>query len=151
MPTTKLLACASTALIDNATNSLSLIEIMEAIESPGFPVAIPRLVAVWLKAKDGTDPETSDFFMEMTFPGAERRIYPMHVDFQGQLMHRSIVMLVGIPVTEPGEISISVLSQSNKRIANLAIPVRLSPTAQLVQEPPSTTAAKKTRRRARKT
>lgn len=126
MPITKLLACAGSVIVDKTTNSLSLVEIIETIETPGFPVAVPRLAIVWVKSKEDKDQEKSDYVLEIDITGAERRAYPMHVDFQGQSMHRSIVMLAGLGLPSPGEIVIRVKSAEGtgrRPLAILAIPV----------------------------
>lgn len=145
MPTTKLMACAGSVLIDQSTNSLSMIEVIDMVEAPSFPIAIPRFVIVWVKARDSHDGEKADYVLEVQLPGAEKRVYPMHVDFQGVQLHRSIATLVGLPIQGPGEIEIRVTQEGkSKAVASLSIPVLKAEPSRTVKEPiPASTARKK--------
>lgn len=121
------IAAATTAITDAQTNSLSLIEIIEALEVPQLPVLVPRLAVVWLSLKEDSDPDVTELSVELINDG-KKSAYPVKVDYKGGLRHRSIIQFQGIALHTPGALEIKIvrtIGSRNRTIESLSIPIIL--------------------------
>lgn len=121
------LVAASTAIADSQTNSLSLIEIVEAFEVPQLPILIPRLAVVWLVARNESEPESAECEVQLIL-GGKTTTFPTKIDFKGQLRHRMVLQLQGLVLSEPGQVEIKITKFENSRrlvLGTLALPIVL--------------------------
>lgn len=121
------IAAASAAITDAQTNSLSLIEIVEAFEVPQLPVLVPRLTLAWLTSKDDSDPEVSEYSVELINCG-DKSVFPLSVDYKGRSRHRAVIQFQGIALNTPGNLEIRIVSSVGNRkktIDSLSIPIIL--------------------------
>ena len=120
------LAATSKAIVDQQTNALSLIEVLDVFEVLKFPVLLPHLTIVWLVTRESTvEPEISEFTIQL-LNNSEKSEFPVRVDFKGKLRHRAIMQFQGIPLNSVGSIDIKISEVGQKKIiASLSIPIVL--------------------------
>jgi len=97
------LACAAETAIENINGrSLTLVELMENIQSPVFPTVIARINAIFLFTRESDDPET--FTPQFVATIDTQTIVDRNVDvvFAGNLRTRLIVTFQGFPIPNPG-------------------------------------------------
>lgn len=146
------IAAASTAITDAQTNSFSLIEIIEAFEVPQLPVLVPRLTLAWLTSRDSSEPEVSEYTVELINCG-NKSAFPLLVDYKGGLRHRAIVQFQGVALDAIGEFEVRIVSSIGKRtVASLSIPILLlgsqtPPPVVVGSEQPAVSAKKNARRK----
>ncbi|HWW08143.1 DUF6941 family protein [Collimonas sp.] len=121
------LIAANTAITDAQANTLSLIEIVESFEVPQFPVIVPRLTLAWLTSRDVSEPERTEYSIEITNNG-EKTSFPVQVNYDGKLRHRAVVQFQGITLSAPGDLEIRMASIDGKRkkiVESLSLPIAL--------------------------
>lgn len=122
MATTTLFAIANTAIVDRQTNHLSLIEVLDAIETPGLPVLIPKLTVVWIKKKEVNDPNSMLCNLEIRRNGEKSGEFPVAWDFNESMFHRSIAAITSFVIDQPGEIEFRI-TNAGKTLASCTLPV----------------------------
>ncbi|MGQ0546295.1 MAG: DUF6941 family protein [Betaproteobacteria bacterium] len=122
MPRAKLVAWADNVIVDQQTNNTSLIEVIEEITAPAFPLVIPRLCVFFLLEKQEGDQDRIQGEVRFTSNGVETNRFAMDVNFQGKLRARQIVMLGGFLVREPGILKTSLII-GEREIASYEVPV----------------------------
>jgi hypothetical protein len=99
---TQLMLCAETVLRDAETNTVSAINLIEEIPSPGFPLFVPKMTVMMLLERQATDSATPAAELKMTLDGMDLHRGPVRIDFQDKLRSRVIVTYNGIPIPKPG-------------------------------------------------
>jgi hypothetical protein len=96
--------CTDVALVDQTSNRLSLINVVDALHSPQFPIVFPQFtfVAAYLKA-DG-DPESANGEASFTLNGQEILKGPVNLDFKGTTHTRIVTNISGFMIPGPGKL-----------------------------------------------
>ena len=109
MLTLQLLVIAENAVTDATTKQLSLVNIIEEINTPGVPVIFPvlRIVTVWTR-ENITSSEDINFRIQIEYPNGER--FDQDFEFNGQIPEekrrlRTTAIIQGIPLRELGVIN----------------------------------------------
>jgi len=92
---TKMACAALNVIVDRTTNMASLIDILEEIPAPTFPVLLPKLVVFWLLERDEGDPRETDGSVAFFSNGIEAHRYPVHLNFQELSRVRQMVTFGG--------------------------------------------------------
>jgi hypothetical protein len=104
----QLLTCAQTTVVDQKTNALSVINILQEINSPVFPVATPGFTIASILWRETTEPnEPTDIAVKMRLNGKEIMNVPIAANFQGRLGLRHVGSVQGLLIEEPGELRVS--------------------------------------------
>jgi hypothetical protein len=107
----KLLLCADSTVIDARTNAISAFHIMEQLNSPAFPVALPRISIIALLTREEADPSEKELQLQI-YLGAQRLFAgPMPVAFVQQLSTRAIVDLHGLVIPAPGDVRVVIANE----------------------------------------
>ena len=108
-------AAAQIALQDRETNNLSLINLLETVSAPTFPILMSPVafVATWERSPEEPSKHDGDFVVSLD--GKELHALRINVDFQTALRNRTVVIINGLFITIPGELRFSaVLNHSIK-------------------------------------
>lgn len=124
MPITTLFTCASLALIDQRTNSLSLVDVFESFQTPTLPFIVPQISVVWVKRRTSEDADQMEFDLDIKVGNGAATSFPVAIDFRGSDMHRSIAVIGGFLVNEAGLISLQI-RKGKKKIASHSIAVTI--------------------------
>jgi len=102
----KFVAAAETIIRDGETNSISIINVLENVNSPSYPILLPKLSVLWILKRTENDPEIFD--AEIIFKIGEHELnrFPLGINFQGSIHTRNIAALNGYVITEPGILTI---------------------------------------------
>jgi hypothetical protein len=92
-----LASCAERALIDQETNSLSLINILEEINVERLPAVVPGVAWVYLYEREMIDPATAQVTFVVRLDGKEIGRAEIVADFQDKVRTR---VKIGIPALE---------------------------------------------------
>jgi hypothetical protein len=98
---------AQSVSVDRFTNRLSIFNVLDQIASPHFPVFLPELCFVVMLQRTANEPNTFDTVIRISNGEAVIGQANMHVDFQGQLVNRSVSNFQGLPIFNPGEIQVN--------------------------------------------
>ena len=108
MLTSKILLLAEGVVRDAETNNISVFNIMEEINSPQYPVVIPKVhIFNMLERKEG-DQERYICKYEITIGDEKILSNELDVVFQDTLLARNIIFIGGFPVIRPDIITVSV-------------------------------------------
>jgi hypothetical protein len=90
--------------VDDATNYVSVLEILEQIQVPSFPKVIPQCVAVSLWRKEAGD-EESDFQLLLRITTPPDGVHEIRTNFRLTApRHRVIQRIQGLPITGEGQL-----------------------------------------------
>ena len=99
---------------DVSTNNISVFNILERVAAHKFPIAIPKVVALFMLTREGGDSEAPECLMGITISGEELNRYPINVNFQGKLLHRMIVEVGGLVIPKPGIMRTSIIIEGQE-------------------------------------
>jgi hypothetical protein len=104
-----LFVCSQTAIIDQQSNAMSVINIANEMPSPVFPFVIPFLTLSTILSRDQSEIEDpTDVQIKMHLQGKLVMEANMAVKFQGRLGLKHIATLQGIVIGEPGDLVLSI-------------------------------------------
>jgi len=111
------------SLLDQRRNSLSLINIIDEINSPSFPIFLPNLSVVSIIEKEQGDPDViGDCAISITLGDQVILSVPMPIQFQGKSRVRSVADVSGFVIPAAGTLKIAVLHGQNE-LGTWPIPV----------------------------
>ena len=102
-------------IIDQETNTVSYIDVIENIAAPQFPVTLQRatLSLVWKSEKKG---EELTFRIFLNWPGnTDDRVIEPDTQILNTPSHRFNLVLNGIKIEKPGELSFAVKQLINDK------------------------------------
>lgn len=130
--------CAKSAVIDAASGKLTILNVIEDLNSVVYPAAAPSLSLVGLISKKPTEPDKLDLNVIITLNNKELFKTPISPSFQGKNRTRIIIGLQGLLVTGPGRLNVSLIYK--KKVVSTwhmqAVQVLQSQTAVTVSPPP---------------
>jgi hypothetical protein len=109
METRLFIACES-AVLDQFSNRVSVFNVLEEINTPTFPGAVPQLTVLGMFGRSNDEPDEYDLRLRMKLEGRKDFLLdaPFKVNFQGALSTRAIGNIPGFVFPAPGRLSISI-------------------------------------------
>lgn len=118
----KLTLCAENIIRDAATNNISFINLIENINSPGFPLFIQKFMVFNLIERTGKDSEQIDCELKIAINDKDLIKQPLSLNFQDKMKIRSIVDIDGLTIPNPGILRV-ILSYKEKSLGAYEISV----------------------------
>ena len=88
---------------DAETNTISLISIIEQLNSPAFPLFLHKVGALIVLIRDEGDPDQTQMTMRLLIEEREVFSNNVQVGFQGRSQTRAIFRFNGIIIPNPGQ------------------------------------------------
>jgi hypothetical protein len=104
----RLFAAAGNVIIDQRTNTMTLVSLFENIEFQSFPILIPQLFVAALVERAEGDPEKFVLKLRGSFKEVELFNQELEAQFQGKLLHRLIAGIGQLVIPEPGQIKFEI-------------------------------------------
>lgn len=114
--------CAESVSVDQQTNKLSILGIIEELSGAGFPGIIPSLSFIFVAQREKGDPETISYEIKISHNGKAMGDVPTNFSFQGRPRTRAISNIQGIPIPGPGVLTIAA-TRKNKKFCSWSIPI----------------------------
>lgn len=106
------IVCAQSAVIDQATNNLSIHNIFEEIGAPIFPVAITMSVVAHLKKKK-SEKENQALRLVFSLDNDQIGDQPINVAFQDKLVTRIIARIQPLVLQRPGILKVEIKQKNS--------------------------------------
>jgi hypothetical protein len=117
-----LAVAAEHCVVDQRTNNLAVISVIEELTSATFPFVFPRLVFATLTEKTEAEPSIIEGVVEGRLNDQVIFSVPIKLDFHGRRKCRSIIDLQMFVIPSPGSLSI-VQKHSEEILGRWDIPV----------------------------
>ena len=101
--------CAEGVVVDRRTNNVSIFNIMEEINSVGFPLLINKLYAVSLINREANDEDTTEAHFEFKLDDKVLLNANTSINFQNRQKTRAVLEVSGLVIPVPGTLKISLL------------------------------------------
>ena len=101
--------CAEGVVVDRRTNNVSIFNIMEEINSVGFPLLINKLYAVSLINREANDEDTTEAHFEFKLDDKVLLNANTSINFQNRQKTRSVLEVSGLVIPVPGTLKVSLL------------------------------------------
>lgn len=118
----KLLICADSFAVDLRRGSISAFHIFEQINSPSFPVVLPRISVAVLSTRRQEEPMNIQAQLQMHLGDQQLFAGPMPINFNQRLFARNIADLQGIVIQMPGTLRV-ILKNGEQVLSSWNIPV----------------------------
>lgn len=118
----KLLLCADSFAVDLRRGSISAFHILEQINSPAFPVVLPRLSIAILSTRREDEPANVQIQLQIHLGDRQLFAGPVAIDFSQHLFARNIADLQGLVIQAPGTIRV-ILKNGEVVLSSWTIPV----------------------------
>jgi hypothetical protein len=102
MVVTTMLLAADNVLRDGDRNTMSIIDLIEDIAVPSFPLFIPRLSILWIVEKEAADPDDHEGALTFYLDENELNRFPVAQHFRGKNRSRLVLTLGGYVVPHAG-------------------------------------------------
>lgn len=145
----KLLAVAEDAVTDTDRNTISLFNVFEGGQSPGFPFVATRLVVVAITERDiESDPNEVDLRLRIGVAGGKKLSdATTKISYQGRDKNRLTVRVNGLVIPEPSRVHFDIY-YGKRRLGRYSIDIRHLDQPQL--EADSGAGKKKSRKKRKK-
>jgi hypothetical protein len=122
-----LLTCAETSVLDQATNRVSLFNLLEEVITPTFPIGIYSIAVFTLWEREATEPDTH---ADLTVRLNERQLMQaqLGLNFQQATRCRAIITVLGLLLNEPG-ILVFEITLAGQVVGSWRVPVSATPQA----------------------
>lgn|SRR5208282_389727 len=121
---------SQSAAVDRFTNRLSLFNILEAIQSPRFPVFLPEAVVVFVLRREASDIEPFDAEITLTLGGNRIGQSRMRVTIGDSPHVRLIANFQNLPILAVGDLEFTI-QLPNVEPIRTSIPVIQTPVVQV--------------------
>lgn len=109
MLSSKAMICARGIVIDSKTNNVSIFNILEQLNSEGFPLIIPEFSVFNFLERTSDDPSEYDLEVVITNNDVELLRGPLKVNFEDKFKNRAVISIGGLAVPNPGILRTSLL------------------------------------------
>lgn len=114
---------AEKAIVNQNTSVLSVIEIVEEIGAPFFPLVLPRVNAVFSFQREQTDPDSASLQLKASTADVTIVEQTFNVAFSGKEKGRVTFEFQGFPVPQSG-LLVFVVSDGERTLAKWTILVK---------------------------
>ena len=118
-----LMTVCETCIIDRRTDLMSLIKIIEEINSVAFPVYIGNITAVVMLSRTPDEPSNVQASLVVSLNDQHLSTTALQMDFEGKLYHRHIVAFDGTVIPQPGTLKFAVNYDGDEKIS-WTVPIR---------------------------
>jgi hypothetical protein len=94
--------CAESVLLDQQTNNVSLINVVEEITPDEFPVVMPRVSWLFIFERDPSDDPQPPVAFVVRLGGRELLRVPVEVNFEDKMRNRAMLAMSGLPIASEG-------------------------------------------------
>lgn len=98
--------CSETAILDQMSGGLSIINLFERLSVVGFPFFLPRMMVSALLARTEEEPSAGQAVLTIHLDDQEVASVAVGFDFQGRLASRALLGVEGFVVPAPGRITV---------------------------------------------
>jgi len=105
--------CADGVVVDRRTNNVSLFNMMEEINSVGFPLLISKLYAVCLINREANDDDITEAVFEFKLDNQMLLKTNTNINFQHKQKTRAVLEVSGLVIPVPGTLKISLLKDED--------------------------------------
>ena len=105
--------CAEGVVVDRRTNNVSIFNMMEEINSVGFPLLINKLYAVCLINREANDEDTTEANFEFKLDNKVLLNANTSINFQNRQKTRSVLEVSGLVIPVPGTLKVSLLKDGD--------------------------------------
>ena len=105
------MTCAQSSAVDSQTGRLSLFHLLEQIQAPSFPTAMP-LTLVGLFVKEPGEPDEQSVRLKVELGDAVIFDSPVAFSFKGRQRSRVLTVMNGLGIPGVGTLSFSFLSEA---------------------------------------
>jgi hypothetical protein len=98
----RLAVVADSVVRDADTNFVSIFNVYEEVNALGFPLALTKVVALFIVTRESTDAGHFDGRLRVTLDGVQLADFPIALDFQEKLITRVIARLHGFIIPAAG-------------------------------------------------
>lgn len=140
-----LLVCAESAIIDSATNRVSLFNILDEFSAPAFPTIMPNFSLVGILTRKAREAQKAAVRLRITLDGQKQPLLDaaLKIDFQRHLRSRVLTRMQGMPIPAPGLITVNLRSKKGELGTwNIRVNQIGQPTIKTQQASPKTTPAR---------
>ena len=103
--------CADGIVIDRRTNNVSLFNVMEELNSVGFPLLINKLYAICLMNREAHDEDTTEARFEFKLDNKVLLKANTNINFQQKHRTRVVLEVSGLILPVPGTLKVSLLRE----------------------------------------
>lgn len=103
--------CADGIVIDRRTNNVSLFNVVEEINSVGFPLLINKLYAICLMNREVHDEDMTDAHFEFKLDNKVLLKAKTNINFQQKHRTRVVLEVSGLILPVPGTLKVSLLRE----------------------------------------
>jgi hypothetical protein len=119
---------SQSAAVDRFTNRLSLFNVIEALQSPRFPILIPEIVVVVALRREGNEPGIFDTTLTLSVAGNVVGHSNLRVNYENRPNVRLIANFQNLPILTPGELECRLANPYGEPIVT-TVPVFQTPAA----------------------
>jgi len=101
----KICLVADGVIRDAQTNVISIFNLTEVLVAQGFPLLIQKLSFFALWEKEPNDPNVHQGAFSVAMNDKPLMSQEIHIDFQENLRNRTIIVLGGLVIPEPGTLA----------------------------------------------
>jgi len=105
--------CAEGVVVDRRTNNVSIFNMMEEINSMGFPLLINKLYAVCLINREANDEDTTEANFEFKLDNKVLLNANTSINFQNRQKTRAVLEVSGLVIPVPGILKVSLLKDGD--------------------------------------
>jgi hypothetical protein len=99
--------CATRIIQDANENKMTLVDVLEELGSPGYPLVLPRTSFVWVLTREPGDPSEYGGAIVVRQRDRELGRFRIAVNFQQALFARTVLVVGGLVVPEAGRIAVT--------------------------------------------
>jgi hypothetical protein len=107
-----LFALAEAAIIDQRSNLLSVINIIEEINASAFPLLIPRSAVVLMAARNADEPEQMECVVTAKLDQEVLFNIPTPLNYQGRLRLRYVTEMQGVLIPRAGNFTLTLMKNN---------------------------------------
>lgn len=105
---------------DHETNAISIYNVIEQFQFPSFPVFFPEVMYYAALIRDpAIDPAEFESIIRFKIDGATVLQSEMKSNFQDKIGNRLILRIGGLPIPNPGTLTIELLRKDNDELLHL--------------------------------
>lgn len=97
-----LFTCVKLAVTDATTNALSLFQVMEELQTPSFPLAIPSFTIVIILERERGDRKKTLLHYRLKLGRQTLVELPLEINFLGRKRYRNHGVVHGLTIPQPG-------------------------------------------------
>jgi len=120
---------SESVVIDQQTNQVSVINVLEDIQSPGFPLVISKLSAVFYLTREASDNAIVEFSIRFFNNEIELNRFPVTSNFEDKLKNRTRIQVNGLVIPNPGNFSVGIF-YNDEELSRWQMAIQLLPNAQ---------------------